>query len=101
MIARWPITSSTRSSRAARSSRVPAGATVTPDGVEETVLEVPEQPSGFGWMPDGSLLVASRKDFRVLRRSTDGAVTEHADLSGMAKGHLNDMVVNARGRAYV
>ena len=76
-------------------------ATVTPDGAEETVLEVPEQPSGLGWMPDGSLLVVSRKDFRVLRRTPDGEVTEHADLSSMAKGHLNDMVVDAQGRAYV
>jgi sugar lactone lactonase YvrE len=75
--------------------------TVTPDGTEEIVLEVPEQPSGLGWMPDGSLLVVSRKDFRVLRRAPDGEVTEHADLSSMAKGHLNDMVVDAAGRAYV
>jgi sugar lactone lactonase YvrE len=75
--------------------------TVTPDGAEQVVLEVPEQPSGLGWMPDGSLLVASRKDFRVLRRSPDGEVSEHADLSGMAAGHLNDMVVDAQGRAYV
>jgi sugar lactone lactonase YvrE len=75
--------------------------TVTPDGVEETVLEVPGQPSGLGWMPDGSLLVVSRKDFRVLRRSPDGEVSEHADLSAMARGHLNDMVVDGRGRAYV
>jgi sugar lactone lactonase YvrE len=62
---------------------------------------VPEQPSGLGWMPDGSLLVVSRKDFRVLRRTPDGEVTEHADLSGMAEGHLNDMAVDAQGRAYV
>jgi sugar lactone lactonase YvrE len=75
--------------------------TVTPDGAEEVVLEVPEQPSGLGWMPDGSLLVVSRKDFRVLRRTPDGAVTEHADLSSMAEGHLNDMVVDTQGRAYV
>jgi len=75
--------------------------TVTPDGEEEIVLEVPEQPSGLGWMPDGSLLVVSRKDFRVLRRAPGGEVTEHADLSGMAAGHLNDMVVDASGRAYV
>jgi sugar lactone lactonase YvrE len=75
--------------------------TVTPDGAEETVLEVPEQPSGLGWMPDGSLLVVSRKDFRVLRRTPDGEVVEHADLSSMAEGHLNDMVVDAQGRAYV
>jgi sugar lactone lactonase YvrE len=75
--------------------------TVTPGGAEEIVLELPEQPSGLGWMPDGSLLVVSRKDFRVLRRTPDGEVIEHADLSSMAEGHLNDMVVDARGRAYV
>jgi sugar lactone lactonase YvrE len=75
--------------------------TVTTDGTEEIVLEVPEQPSGLGWMPDGSLLVVSRKDFRVLRHTPGGEVTEHADLSGMASGHLNDMVVDAAGRAYV
>ena len=75
--------------------------TVTPEGAEEIVLVVPEQPSGLGWMPDGSLLVVSRKDFRVLRRTPDGEVSEHADLSRMAKGHLNDMVVDAQGRAYV
>jgi len=75
--------------------------TVTPDGVEEEVLAVEGQPSGLGWMPDGSLLVVSRKDLCVLRRSPGGEVTEHADLSRLAKGHLNDMVVDARGRAYV
>jgi sugar lactone lactonase YvrE len=75
--------------------------TVTSDGAEELVLEVPGQPSGLGWMPDGSLLVVSRKDFRVLRRTPGGEVTEHADLSGMAAGHLNDMVVDRAGRAYV
>ena len=75
--------------------------TVTTDGAEEIVLEVPGQPSGLGWMPDGSLLVVSRKDFKVLRRTPDGEVTEHADLSGLAAGHLNDMVVDASGRAYV
>jgi sugar lactone lactonase YvrE len=75
--------------------------TVTEDGREEVVLEVPEQPSGLGWMPDGSLLVVSRKDFKLLRRAPDGAVAEHADLSGLATGHLNDMVVDAGGRAYV
>ena len=75
--------------------------TVTPDGAEEEVLAVAGQPSGLGWMPDRSLLVVSRKDFRLLRRSPDGEVTEHADLSELAKGHLNDMVVDAQGRAYV
>jgi sugar lactone lactonase YvrE len=70
------------------------------DGDEEHVLEVEGQPSGLGWLPDGDLLVVSMKDRRVLRRSADGTVTEHADLSGLARGHLNDMVVDRHGHAY-
>lgn len=63
--------------------------------------EVPQQPSGLGWLPDGRLLIVSMRDRRVLRRETDGTVVCHADLSGHANGYLNDMVVDARGRAYV
>ena len=74
---------------------------VTPDGGEEEVMTVEGQPSGLGWMPDGSLLVVSMRDHRVLRRAADGAVTEHADVSEYCGGHLNDMVVDATGRAYV
>jgi len=75
---------------------------VAPEGSSpRTILEVPGQPSGLGWLPDGSLLVTSMKDQRVLRRSPTGAVTVHADLSGRAKGQVNDMVVDARGRAFV
>jgi sugar lactone lactonase YvrE len=70
------------------------------DGREEPVLEVDGQPSGLGWLPDGDLLVVSMKDRRVLRRAADGAVTEHADVSALTTGHLNDMIVDRRGRAY-
>lgn len=75
--------------------------TVTPDGVTEDVLTVPGQPSGLGWLPDGSLLVVSMLDHRLLRRSPDGEVTEHADLSEHCGGPLNDLVVDGQGRAYV
>ena len=74
---------------------------VSPDGSEEEVMTVEGQPSGLGWMPDGSLLVVSMKDHRVLRRSEDGSVSEHADVSEFCGGHLNDMVVDAQGRAYM
>jgi sugar lactone lactonase YvrE len=70
------------------------------EGREEQVLEVEGQPSGLGWLPDGDLLVVSMKDRRVLRRSTDGTVTEHADVSALTTGHLNDMIVDRRGNAY-
>jgi sugar lactone lactonase YvrE len=73
--------------------------TVTEDGRSEDVLEVEGQPSGLGWMPDGSLLVVSMRDHRILR--WDGsALSVHADVSEHCGGHLNDMVVDAHGRAY-
>jgi sugar lactone lactonase YvrE len=71
------------------------------DGSAEEVMHVEQRPSGLGWMPDGSLLVVSMRDHRILRRSPDGAVSEHADVSEFCGGVLNDMVVDARGRAYV
>jgi sugar lactone lactonase YvrE len=74
--------------------------TVDPDGREEHVLTVDARPSGLGWMPDGSLLVVSMTDHRVLRRSPDGNVTVHADVGELCAGYLNDMVVDAGGRAY-
>jgi sugar lactone lactonase YvrE len=70
------------------------------DSREEPVLEVEGQPSGLGWLPDGDLLVVSMKDRRVLRRAADGTVSEHADVSALTTGHLNDMIVDRQGRAY-
>src|ERR1700745_1125472 len=70
-------------------------------GEPETIVEVPEQPSGIGWLPDGTMLVVSMRDRKILRVSDGGATDVHADLSGLASWHLNDMVVDAEGRAYV
>ncbi|HEU5161317.1 MAG TPA: SMP-30/gluconolactonase/LRE family protein [Streptosporangiaceae bacterium] len=62
---------------------------------------VPQQPSGLGWLPDGRLLIVSMRDRKILRREPDGTLVTHADLSRLATGHLNDMVVDAHGRVYV
>ena len=70
------------------------------DAAPQTVARVPGQPSGLGWLPDGSLLVVSMRDRRVLR-VRDDRTEVHADLSALAPWHLNDMVVDAAGRAYV
>jgi sugar lactone lactonase YvrE len=75
--------------------------TVTVDGAEEHVLDVEYQPSGLGWLPDGSLLVVSMKDQCILRREQDGAVSTHAELGEFTDSQLNDMVVDTHGRAYV
>lgn len=71
------------------------------DGRVETVAIVAGQPSGLGWLPDGRLLVVSMRDRTLLRREPDGSLVVHADLSGIAGGPVNDMVVDAQGRAYV
>lgn len=75
---------------------------VLPDGSDLRLeASVPQQPSGLGWLPDGRLLIVSMRDRRLLRREPTGELVVHADLSSFATGHLNDMVVDAEGRAYV
>lgn len=71
------------------------------EGNVEVVCEVPNNPSGLGWLPDGRLLVASMLDRTVMRLEPDGTLVAHADLSELASGYINDMVVDDIGRAYV
>jgi sugar lactone lactonase YvrE len=73
---------------------------VTVDGVRETMVQVPQQPSGLGWLPDGALLIVSMLDRKLLR--WDGNyTTTHADMSELIAKPCNDMVVDDAGRAYV
>ena len=72
---------------------------ITTDGAVTTVVDV-EQPSGLGWLPDGSLLISSMTARAVMR--FDGtALTTHADVSAFAEHEINDMVVDALGHAFV
>jgi sugar lactone lactonase YvrE len=74
--------------------------TVTLDG-SVTTLNLPgHAPAGLGFRPDGTLLIVSTERRAVLRYDGD-AVTEVADLSGIARANLGDMVVDAAGRAYI
>jgi sugar lactone lactonase YvrE len=72
----------------------------TPDGEEALVVEVEGQPSGLGWLPDGSLVISSMKDRRLLRFA-DGELTVLAELAEHCGGHLNDLVVDAAGHVFV
>jgi hypothetical protein len=67
---------------------------VTPGGAVSEVVRLDGQPSGLGWLPDGTLPVVSMRDHRILRAGADGDVSEHADVSEYCRGHLNDMVVD-------
>lgn len=71
------------------------------DGDLRVEVELDDQPSGLGWLPDGRLLIVAMHQRAVLRQEPDGKLVLHADLSDVATGDANDMVVNADGTAYV
>ncbi|WP_218006087.1 SMP-30/gluconolactonase/LRE family protein [Novosphingobium lentum] len=66
----------------------------------ETIVEVPGQPSGIGWLPDGDLLVVSMLDQAVLRLR-DGVLSAHAKLAPLVRDKCNDMIVLPDGSAFV
>jgi sugar lactone lactonase YvrE len=63
-------------------------------------IEIEDRPSGLGFLSDGSVLISSILDRRVLR-ARDGVVGIHADVSHLCRDFINDMVVDKRGNAYV
>ena len=65
-----------------------------------TLAEIPEQPSGLGWLPDGSLIIVSMLD-RKLMKLKDGELSIHADMSHLTPYQCNDMVISKNGTAYV
>jgi sugar lactone lactonase YvrE len=66
-----------------------------------TTLPLPgHSPSGLGFRPDGSLLIASAEDRVVLSYDGETVVTV-ADLAGLVPADLGDMVVDDNGRAYI
>ncbi|MFT4066980.1 SMP-30/gluconolactonase/LRE family protein [Paraburkholderia sp.] len=75
--------------------------TVDLDGHTQVIAQVPQRPSGLGFLPDGTPLVVSMLDHRLLAIDSDGCTRLVADLSEVAGGPCNDMVVDRHGRAYV
>jgi sugar lactone lactonase YvrE len=66
-----------------------------------TTLPLPgHSPSGLGFRPDGSLLIASTEDRQVLRYDGE-TVDTIAYLADVAPASLGDMVVDDAGRAYI
>jgi sugar lactone lactonase YvrE len=71
------------------------------NGRAERVASVPGTPGGLGFLPDGTPLVVSQRDFKLLRIAQDGSTSEYADLSAHARGAANELLVDGKGRAYV
>lgn len=71
------------------------------DGRKTVVLEgLPPRPNSIGFLPDGSLLIVSSFDRRILR-VVDGKIEPYADLSQVTDHHLNDFAIDKDGRVYV
>ncbi|EKF22454.1 SMP-30/Gluconolaconase/LRE-like region family protein [Mycolicibacterium hassiacum DSM 44199] len=73
--------------------------TATTDGAVDTVATFDEMPGGLGFLPDGTPLVVGMDSGRLYALNSD--VRIHAELRGVAGGHLDDMVVAADGTAYI
>lgn len=72
-----------------------------PEGGHEVVASVPSFPMCIDFLPDGRLLVVDSARHRLLRREPDGTLAAHADLAALSAKPWNDIVVDARGNAYV
>ena len=73
---------------------------VDESGEVRTELELDDQPSGLGWLPDGRLLVVAMKERAVKRLDPSGLVL-HADIRHLTAHLCNDMVVDGQGTAWV
>lgn len=74
--------------------------TVDLQGSMTTVPLPGHSPTGLGFRPDGSLLIASAEDRQVLCYNGD-TVTTLADLRAEVPAALGDMVVDTAGRSYI
>jgi sugar lactone lactonase YvrE len=58
-------------------------------------------PFCIDWLPDGRLLVVAGQQGRLVRHEPDGSLAVHANLAVVSHGAWNEIVVDARGNAYV
>jgi sugar lactone lactonase YvrE len=72
---------------------------VTEDGTTEKVCDVPGMPAGIGFLSDGSLIIASLADRKLLKWK-DGALSDFRDLSALP-GPPNDFAIDAQDRIYL
>ncbi|QPF81956.1 SMP-30/gluconolactonase/LRE family protein [Bradyrhizobium genosp. L] len=59
-----------------------------------------DTPCGLGVLPDGDIVVLTMFRKRLLRFA-DGKLSLYADLSQLATGTIDDVIIDGQGRAYV
>jgi sugar lactone lactonase YvrE len=76
--------------------------TVTLNGHVEAMAQFgDDNPSGIGFLPDGTPIVALMRSRRVVRLDLTGGWSEYSSLNGLPGRRVNDMVVDQSGRAYL
>jgi sugar lactone lactonase YvrE len=65
-----------------------------------TVARLEDNPSGIGFLHDGSPIVVSMED-QLLLRSTPNGLVWHSDLSVLGGIRINDLATDGRGGAFV
>lgn len=71
-------------------------------GRSEIMRHVGSFPCCADWLPDGRMLVVSTRDGLLLRQEPDGSLVTHANLASVSSPPAgNELVVDARGNAYV
>ena len=69
-------------------------------GSRQTVLTTPGDPSGLGWLPDGSLLVVQMQEHEVWRWH-ENTFKRFSITGHISRCKLNDMVIDRDGNAWV
>src|SRR5262245_25116246 len=74
---------------------------LSPSGMRDRHATLADDtPCGLGILPDGTLIVLTMHRRRLMRYA-DGQLSLYADLSAVAAGTIDDMIVDGLGRAYV
>ncbi len=71
------------------------------DGRSEVVDRLSSAPFSIDWLPDGTPLIISGRERRLLRREPGGSLVTHVDLGGYGEHPWNEIVVDGRGNAYL
>lgn len=67
----------------------------------QEVAVVDDQPSGLGWLPDGSLLISCMLGRKVSRLHPEAGVSVFADVSSLTDAPVNDLVTDGTGRTFL
>lgn len=73
---------------------------VDDDGNQALLADLPDRPSGLGWLPDGRLLVVLMRQRRLVAWA-DGIVDAVIDLAAASADLLNELIVHPAGHVYV